>query len=505
MGRWIGFAIMLCLLSPFDRAVAWEKGRPPALDLSDDDLPPPPSSTAKTVPAKPRETAPEATSKTHVSRDARSPESEPALLLPLESQAIPETRVAAAPKPIVIADETLAGEHALVSFEWTDGWRAGAEEPYRLTPEIVESITTTGWVQVGMTALGRKQSSRFNGVLGFNDRREAQVNQTYLAIERAAVPTHEGGIGFGGRLDLLWGSDFTFVQSLGLETREDGRPKWNDHRYYGLAVPQFYVEAASERWVLRCGHFYSLVGLERVPAPENLFYSHSYMLACGEPLTFAGLLARYRLNDAWTLMLGLVNGWDQVDGRLDRGTLVAGGDWVSPSETTAVSLSLVSGEALDARGIGSQRTFLSLVARQQLTESLRYVLQHDLAVQNDGARTIPGDAVTDAEWYGLTHYLFAAINDCWTAGVRAEWFRDDDGVRVGRLRANNPHHGRFAGNFFAVTAGLNWSPHVNVAVRPELRCDRYDGPASPTGAALPFGDGRQDTQFTAAFDVVVLF
>ena len=65
-----------------------------------------------------------------------------------------------------------------------------------------------------------------------------------------------------------------------------------------------------------------------------------------------------------------------------------------------------------------------------------YVFQNDVGWQQDGVLTgsTANDPFASAEWYGVNQYLFYTINDCWRAGFRAEWFRDDDGVRVGGVR-----------------------------------------------------------------------
>ena len=36
---------------------------------------------------------------------------------------------------------------------------------------------------------------------------------------------------------------------------------------------------------------------------------------------------------------------------------------------------------------------------------------------------------SNAYWYGVDQYLYYTINDCWKAGGRFEWFRDEDGTR----------------------------------------------------------------------------
>ncbi len=121
-------------------------------------------------------------------------------------------------------------------------------------------------------------------------------------------------------------------------------------------------------------------------------------------------------------------------------------------------------------------------------------------------RTLPSLVIT-AEWYGLNQYLLYTINPCWQANLRVEWLRDDDGVRVagpGNIPGIYAWSGRgYAGNFYEITAGLNWRPNGNWIVRPECRCDWYDGEAGPVG--LPFGGGDEDSQFTFGVDAILIF
>ncbi|NMC19384.1 MAG: outer membrane beta-barrel protein, partial [Thermogutta sp.] len=107
----------------------------------------------------------------------------------------------------------------------------------------------------------------------------------------------------------------------------------------------------------------------------------------------------------------------------------------------------------------------------------------------------------------INQYFIYTINPCWSAAMRVEWLRDDDGARVagpGNIPGVRAFSGRgFAGDFYNVTLGLNWRPTPNWLVRPEIRWDWYDGPAGPTG--LPFDGGNRDDQFTAAIDATLLF
>ncbi|HYW80643.1 MAG TPA: outer membrane beta-barrel protein, partial [Thermoguttaceae bacterium] len=64
----------------------------------------------------------------------------------------------------------------------------------------------------------------------------------------------------------------------------------------------------------------------------------------------------------------------------------------------------------------------------------------------------------------------------------------------------------YAGNFNALTMGLNWKPKANLTVRPEIRWDRYDGQANAAGPhPLPFNNGTSNDQLTIAADVILTF
>ena len=128
----------------------------------------------------------------------------------------------------------------------------------------------------------------------------------------------------------------------------------------------------------------------------------------------------------------------------------------------------------------------------KITEKLKYVLVHNLGV-DDEVEPLGDLTPIDAEWYGLNNYLLYTINPCWSANLRAEWLRDDDGMRVagpGNIPGVRAWHGAgYAGNFYEVTLGLNWRPTGNWLIRPEVRFDWYDGLdsflAAPAHPAMP--------------------
>ena len=101
-----------------------------------------------------------------------------------------------------------------------------------------------------------------------------------------------------------------------MERNADGTPRWNNE-YYGLAIPQAYVEAGTDALSVKVGHFYSPVGYEGVMAPYNFFYSKSYSYQFAGPFTHWGGMLTWKPNDCWQVQLALHNGWDALDRTVD--------------------------------------------------------------------------------------------------------------------------------------------------------------------------------------------
>ena len=359
------------------------------------------------------------------------------------------------------------------------------------------NIEVGGWIAQGITGNSRNPADRFNGPVTFNDRAwEYQLNQLWLFAERK-TDTRLGDFDVGGRIDVVYGTDHRFTTSHGLEN------DWNrSERFYGVALPQLYMDVAYRDLKVRMGHYFTTIGYEAVPAPENFFYSHAYTHQYGEPFTHTGILASYELGDRLTFHAGADRGWDSWESNNEDWAFLGGVDWTSRSRRTNVAFALHSGNFDDA-GLFN-RTIYSLVASQRLSGRMRYVIQHDWGLDNYGA----GRA--DDRWYGINQYLFYDLTETWTLGARIEWFRDRTGSRVAGLGADDGGRtgwgGRagFAGDFQQLTLGANWKPSRNLILRPEIRYDWYHGSTNVDGL-LPYVDGTRRDQLTGGFDLIVLF
>ena len=105
-----------------------------------------------------------------------------------------------------------------------------------------------------------------------------------------------------------------------------------------------------------------------------------------------------------------------------------------------------------------------------------------------------------ARWYGIDQYLYYRMSDTLKAGARFEWFRDEDGTRVGLNRPANPNKPPLPGNYFSLTGGLNYAPTENLRIRPEIRWD-----FTSDTLRRAFNDGQKNNQLLLGFDVVWQF
>jgi hypothetical protein len=356
-----------------------------------------------------------------------------------------------------------------------------------------------GWIDQGISFVANRPADRYNGPVIFNDRDgEYQMNQLWLYAERE-VDTGGCGWDVGGRIDFVYGTDARFTQAVdGLEAN------WNQTEpFYQAALPQFYLDVGYNDWLIRVGHFYTIIGYEVVQAPDNFFYSHAYAMQYGEPLTHTGILLNRDIGPQWSFTAGLHRGNDQFDDTdgLNAMNYLGGVTWTNCAESFSAAFAISCTE----QGPGVNQMIYSVVGTWNVTDRLTYVIQHDLGETFDPAMG------TRAEWYGLNQYFLYQINDCWSAGLRAEWFRDDDGVRVMGLGVGNQNQGQpqapphFVGDFYEITAGLNWTPTCSLTVRPEVRWDWFDSDLPTPPGTRPYDAGDRGGQFLFGCDLIYTF
>ena len=379
-----------------------------------------------------------------------------------------------------------------------------ADEPHRVIGKVgCTGINIYGWLEAGITGNADNPASRYNGTLAPNDRNEFQFNQNYLVIEKT-LNTDEHGWDIGGRVDLLYGTDYIYCESLGFETNRDGSPKWNASEQYGLAMPQVYGELGVGKLSAKIGRFYTPIGYESMMATSNFFYSMNYALRYAEATTHTGGLFTWKTSDELSLYVGGVNGQDQTDGLTNSLAALTGFAWTPKDQKYALNFAIMTGglEPTNDPTVFAPRTYFSTYLTYNFSKKFQSVTQWDAGWQQD----YDGAGHT-ADFWSVTQYLFYTLNDHWKAGLRYDMFVDGQGTKLGGLRFGGLPDGNplplpsgDAGTVQAITAGLNYTYNANLRVRPELRWDWYGG----SGPAL-FDDMTKNSQFTAAVDAILQF
>jgi len=418
-----------------------------------------------------------------------------------------------------------------------------------------------GWLETSISANDNARHDGFNGPVTFQDRTsELQLNQLNFFLQKAITASGDS-FDWGGRFDFMYGTDSIFTQAYGNPVANNytgiGQPRGNwdlgltGDRFYGIALPNAYAEfnlPMGNGLDVKVGHFYTPLGYEMVTSPDNFFVTKPYTMQYGEPFTHTGTYGTYAFNGNWTAMAGAVTGsstggWDgNFNRNLATWSFLGGGTWTSDDAGTSLNLTSTAGPQADNNS--SFWGIYSLVGKHNITDKLHLILQHDHGFANNvitgnGAISAANQGITqaniaqwsaasrqNAEWYGVNSYLLYDVTDKLGAGIRAEWFRDNNGFRVngpGRCAAagnisNNgtgtPYnyacnsnysnyqlpiamgYGQGSG-YYELTAGLTYKPVKWLNLRPNVRFD-YANVAA-------FAGGYQHTQVLFTADAVVTF
>ncbi len=417
-------------------------------------------------------------------------------------------------------------------------------------------INIAGWINQSFTWNPQNPSNGFNGPVTWTDRaNEYQLNQAYIFIEKVADNQGEG-LAFGYRADLLFGTDYRFNTESNLETHYQfqGPRALSQQRFYGFDYLQFYGEIATNNLKTKIGHFLSPVGYEVIPTTGNFFPTLPYIFQYGEPFTHTGFFSNYQIDETSTAGAGLIRGWDNFGSNNpnlgflgtytktfeDKSSYAACFIWSEEPNQLNNNNQFGYGSGALLNNSHSSRLIWTHAYTKPLTEKLNYVFQFDYAQQTDalyanGANG-PG-AGRLARWYGWNQYLFYKVSDCWTWGTRLDFWRDEEGFRMGgflgntgsvtpntdqtrglngfNAAGNGPAFNSFAGNNLEWSVGANWKPNANTVIRPAIRWDAFMGNTGwgagqqafngQTAIMHPYDAGAKDWQILIGFDWITLF
>jgi len=176
---------------------------------------------------------------------------------------------------------------------------------------------------------------------------------------------------------------------------------------------------------IKGGKFVTLMGTEILPAPGsyNPNISRSFLFNFGVPLTHTGMLLSYPIAQWLTVMGGPVTGWDDPHDN-NSSPSFHGGFSFTPADAFSLATSIMYGpEQRDHAG--RQRFGISNVATIKAISDLTFFLEYTYGHEEKATASL-----RDATWQGVAAIASYDWTDRFNTALRAEFFKDADGVRT---------------------------------------------------------------------------
>ncbi len=275
--------------------------------------------------------------------------------------------------------------------------------------------------------------------------------------------------GFGGLLNLTAGSDAGIFCSYGA-CATSGMTAGSGGNF---DVTQAYAQYASGSWTFIGGKFTTLAGAEVIDSSADTNITRSILFG-KIPFTHTGFRATAALSDSTNLILGLNNGWDQVND-MNTSKTAELGLTTAFTKDTSLAISVYSGAesmlptttsmvaTAVPGGVNGTRTLVDAVFTSNLTDTTTFILNGDHVSQENvfglGTET----------YWGLAAYLNYQMSERYRISLRAEELKDNSGIAV--ATTGTPPG---ANTLKEMTLTLGYAPVKNFELRGEVRADHAD-------------------------------
>jgi Putative beta-barrel porin-2, OmpL-like. bbp2 len=327
-----------------------------------------------------------------------------------------------------------------------------------------------------------------------------ELNQMVLYVERLPDSVQREHVDWGYHLTALFGTDYRYTTDLGYLSSQ----LIAHNRQYGfdpsLEYVDVYVPRIGQGMNIRVGRFISIPGIEAQLTPYNYMFSHSLLYSV-DPFTDTGALATIKLTEQWLVQVGVTAGHDVAPWSRDA---KASGDLCLDYTTASVNDNVY----VCANGINSAKYAYNNEQQYDATWYHRFTKTIHIATEgyfmyqrgvpavggavqpepNTNAAACPaGEERCTAPAYAVVNYVQKELSAHDFVSFRSDFLNDKRGQRTG-------YQTRYSENT------LMWSHWfgTTVQLRPEVRFDRaWDRRA--------YDDGRRQSQFTAASDLIFHF
>ena len=294
--------------------------------------------------------------------------------------------------------------------------------------------------------------------------------------------------GFGALVNLTAGRDARVIASAGEATSN-------------FDVTQAFAQYAHGPLTVIGGKFVTLAGAEVINSTLDTNYSRSILFGYAIPFTHTGVRLTYAASDQLSLIVGVNNGWDQLQDQNKQKTGELGVSF-TPNKLFALTVQgysgveQLSGGTFVGAGRHGVRDLIDAVATYNATSQLTFILNVDWGNQENFTSLVNGASIK-AKWDGAAAYANYQANDQWRLSVRAEYFDDKDGYRTGVIQ-----------KWKEGTLTLAYLPTKFIELRGEARYDKSDSGAfvknSTFLSGVP-GVGVSDNQTSIGVEAVYKF
>jgi len=362
-------------------------------------------------------------------------------------------------------------------------------------------IRIYGWINPAIN-LSSSRDSNFPAGLDIVPN-SAQLQQMALRIQRTPDTVQRDHIDYGFCFTNLFGVDYRYTTAQGIFSQQ----LLEHNNLYGYDLPeaygQIYYPGVAQGMVLTVGRFLSPADIESPLAPSNYLFTHSLMNTY-DAYTLTGFNAAIKLNNQWTVLLGMHGGTDMApwaEGAYPSGMAFV--RWVSCSNNDSIWAGTTSFNGAKYKGHHDNLQQFNATWTHRFnpcfftsTEAY-YIYQTDARlggtcnfgpVQSFGGgggcgEIIPGYSAA----FGAVNYLELKIFDKDFISLRTDYLDDPSGQRTS-----------YKTQYMSYTFGLTHQLTPLLQIRPEMRYEfAFD--------ATPYNNGTHKSQTSFGMDAIIKF
>jgi putative OmpL-like beta-barrel porin-2 len=234
------------------------------------------------------------------------------------------------------------------------------------------------------------------------------VHQAALTID------YQPKEGFGGLVNLTAGRDARVIASLGEATSN-------------FDVTQAFVQYAHGPLTIIGGKFVTLAGAEVINFTLDTNYSRSILFGYAIPFSHTGARLTYAASDQLSVIVGVNNGWDQLQ---DANKQKTGELGVSFTPNKMFSMTVqgysgveqLSGGAFIGAGTHGLRSLIDTVGTYNATSQLTFILNVDWGQQENVTSLVNGTSIK-AKWDGAAACANYQVDAFKVSCVVRRWLR----------------------------------------------------------------------------------